>query len=52
LACSALELLINLNVLDGTLFPELSPEGRRAEISKGMESQFYVWIMGPGIYQI
>ena len=33
---SAPDLLINLNVLEGTLFPALSPEDRRAEIAKGM----------------
>jgi hypothetical protein len=38
LSCSALSLLISLNVLDGTLFPTLSQQDRAAEIDKGKVS--------------
>ncbi len=39
LNCSALELLINLNLLEASLLPHLSPADRAAQLDTGKESQ-------------
>jgi hypothetical protein len=39
LNCSALELLINLNLLEASILPHLSPADRAAQLDTGKESQ-------------
>jgi hypothetical protein len=39
LNCSALELLINLNLLEASLLPHLSPADRAAQLDTGKDSQ-------------
>jgi hypothetical protein len=41
LNCSALELLINLNLLEASLLPHLSPADRAAQLDTGKESQLF-----------